>query len=105
MDPANYQVDETLHDGGLIHLRAIRPDDGARLLEHFNSLSEQSVYYRFFGLKHSLSASELSHLTQLDFINHVGLVATLYDNGHERLIGVARYIRTPGTRTPRLLSL
>jgi GNAT superfamily N-acetyltransferase len=95
LDPANYQVDETLHDGGLIHLRAIRPDDRDRLLEHFNSLSEQSVYYRFFGLKHSLSVNELNQLTQLDFVKHVGLVATLYADGHEHLIAVGRYIRNP----------
>jgi RimJ/RimL family protein N-acetyltransferase len=93
LDPANYQVDETLRDGGLTHIRAIRPDDRERLLEHFNSLSEQSVYYRFFGLKHSLSDHELIQLTQLDFVKHVGLVATLHADGHERLIAVARYIR------------
>ncbi|HTT75743.1 MAG TPA: GNAT family N-acetyltransferase [Candidatus Binataceae bacterium] len=93
MDPAHYQVDETLRDGGLIHIRSIRPNDRERLLEHFKSLSEQSVYYRFFGLKHSLSDKELTQFTQLDFVKHVGLVATAYSDGHEYLIGVARYIR------------
>ncbi|HEX4210149.1 MAG TPA: GNAT family N-acetyltransferase, partial [Candidatus Binataceae bacterium] len=66
------------------------------LLEHFNSLSERSVYYRFFGLKHSLSDRELTQFTQLDFVNHVGLVATGDVGGREQLIGVARYIRKPG---------
>jgi RimJ/RimL family protein N-acetyltransferase len=95
LDPAHYQVDETLQDGGLIHIRAIQPDDRERLLEHFHSLSEESVYYRFFGLKHSLTDQELTQFTQLDFVKHVGLVATGYADGLERLIGVSRYIRNP----------
>jgi RimJ/RimL family protein N-acetyltransferase len=95
LDPAHYQVDETLLDGGLIHIRAIKPDDRERLLEHFHSLSEESVYYRFFGFKHNLSDQELTQFTQLDFVKHVGLVATGYAGGHERFIGVARYIRNP----------
>lgn len=92
-NPSRYQADDTLKDGGLIHLRAIAPDDRDRLTAHFHSLSEESIYYRFFGLKHRLSDSELAYLTQLDFVNHVGLVATLYQDGSEHFIGVARYIR------------
>jgi GNAT superfamily N-acetyltransferase len=93
-NPSRYAVDETLRDGGLIHLRAIAPDDRERLIEHFQNLSEESVYYRFFGLKHRLSDPELAQLTELDFVNHVGLVATLYRDGGEHFIGVARYIRS-----------
>ena len=74
-------------------IRAIRPDDKARLLEHFNSLSERSVYHRFFGHKRSLSELDLHQLTDLDFITHVGLAATLEKDGSERFIGVARYLR------------
>lgn len=92
-DPRNYHADEYLRDGGLIHLRAIRPDDRERLLAHFHGLSQQSIYYRFIGLKHDLSERELNDLTQIDFVNHVALVATLFEEGEERIIGVARYIR------------
>lgn len=92
-DPAHYSVEEILRDGGSIYVRAIRPDDRERLLEHFKGLSEESVYHRFFGVKRSLSEAELTRLTELDFRNHVALVATLLENGQERIIGVARYIR------------
>ena len=97
-DPSRYQADETLRDGGLVHLRAIAPNDRDRLAAHFHSLSEESVYHRFFGLKHRLSAQELEYLTQLDFVNHVGLVATFYHDGSEQFIGVARYIRSDDPR-------
>jgi RimJ/RimL family protein N-acetyltransferase len=92
-NPSRYHADETLRDGGLVHVRAITPDDRDRLAAHFHSLSEESVYHRFFGLKHHLSEQELTYLTRLDFVNHVGLVATLYLDGNEQFIGVARYIR------------
>jgi GNAT superfamily N-acetyltransferase len=94
MDAANYSVRETLRDGTTLLIRAIRPDDKRRLLRHFQGLSQQSVYYRFFGLKRSLSDDELSRLTELDFVNHVGLAATVESEERERFIGIGRYIRT-----------
>ena len=93
IDAAHYSVEEVLRDGGSIHVRALRPDDRERLLEHFKGLSQQSRYYRFFGLKRSMTEAELVRLTQLDFVTHVGLVATLRDATGEHFIGVARYIR------------
>src|SRR5215467_11762351 len=93
LDPAHYSAEEILRDGGSIHVRAIRPDDRERLLRHFKELSEDSRYHRFFGVKRSLTEADLNRLTQLDFVNHVGLVATLRQAGEERFIGDARYVR------------
>jgi acetyl coenzyme A synthetase (ADP forming)-like protein len=90
-DPRTYAVDEILRDGGSIHLRAIRPDDKSRLLEHFRHLSRQSAYYRFFRVKKQLTDEELRQFTELDFQREVALVATLRDGAEERIIGVARY--------------
>jgi acetyl coenzyme A synthetase (ADP forming)-like protein len=94
IDAAHYSAEEVLRDGGSIHIRAIRPDDRERLLNHFKGLSQQSIYYRFFGLKRTMTDDELVRMTQLDFVSHVGLVATLRDGSGERFIGVARYIRS-----------
>ncbi|MBV8773231.1 MAG: N-acetyltransferase [Deltaproteobacteria bacterium] len=94
MDAAIYSVRERLRDGTTVLIRAIRPDDKTRLLEHFQGLSQQSVYYRFFGLKRSLSDDDLSRLTELDFANHIGLAATIESNKGEYFIGVGRCVRT-----------
>ena len=91
-DARNYCVDAATLDGSAIRVRAIRPDDRERLHEHFKALSERSVYFRFMGIKRNLSPSDLKRLTDLDFRNHVGLVATVTENGRERFIGVGRYI-------------
>jgi acetyl coenzyme A synthetase (ADP forming)-like protein len=90
--PREYATDETLKDGGSIHIRAIRPDDRERLLDHFRQLSADSVHFRFFGAKRRLTEAELDRLTRLDFVRQVGLVATLLEVGEERIIGVGRYI-------------
>jgi acetyl coenzyme A synthetase (ADP forming)-like protein len=93
--PREFSRDAVLRDGGSIHLRSIRPDDKARLVDHFNHLSARSVYFRFFASKLRLTDDELSRFTEIDFVNHVALVATLLEGGEERIIGVARYIVVP----------
>src|SRR5271167_2262007 len=91
-DAPKYCVDATTLDGTAIRIRAIRPDDKESLHEHFRGLSEKSVYFRFMGIRRDLSPEDLKRLTELDFRNHVGLAATLTENGRERFIGVGRYI-------------
>lgn len=91
-DARNYCVDATTLDGAIVRIRAIRPDDRDRLHDHFKALSPQSIYFRFMGIRRDLSPDDLTHLTNLDFKSHVGLAATLTENGRERFIGVGRYI-------------
>lgn len=88
---ASFAVDRVLRDGGSIRVRAIRPDDKARLTDHFARLSARSVYFRFFRVKKKLTEDELRQFTELDFQRQVGLVATLQGAGGEQIIGVGRY--------------
>jgi GNAT superfamily N-acetyltransferase len=99
-NPRDYRVDETLRDGGTLRIRAIRRDDSQRLLAHFKALSPRSVHFRFFGMMRTLSDQELTRLTDLDFIHHVGLVATLGEGPDEPLVGVGRYIVLPDAQAP-----
>jgi GNAT superfamily N-acetyltransferase len=94
MDAVKYSMHETLRDGTAMLVRAIRADDKQRLLRHFHGLSSQSVYYRFFGVKRSLTDDDLSRLTEMDFVNHVALAGTVGAGDYERFIGVGRYMRT-----------
>lgn len=81
-----------LRDGGLIRIRAIRPEDKGRLLDHFRHLSPSSVYQRFFGVKKTLTPEELRRFTELDFTDAVGLAATVGEGEQELFVGVGRYI-------------
>ncbi len=90
-DPRRYSAEGILRDGGSIHIRAMRPGDKQRLLDHFGRLSAQSVYFRFFRAKKRLTDEELVQFTELDFVRNAALVATLGQREDERIIGVGRY--------------
>jgi GNAT superfamily N-acetyltransferase len=92
-DACDYRVIESLRDGAPILIRAIRRDDRARLLAHFRGLSPDSVRHRFMGMRRDLGADELARLCEVDFHDHVALVATLGSGEDERFIGVGRFIR------------
>lgn len=56
-----------------------------------NNLSPESVRLRFHGLRRAPSDTEAARLTNVDFVDHVALVATPRTSPEE-LIGVARYV-------------
>jgi RimJ/RimL family protein N-acetyltransferase len=92
-DLSNYCVHETLKDGTKVLVRAIRPDDGARVLEAFNELDRDTIYRRFFELKKELSADELKSVIDVDFDKVCSLVVT--NENDESLIAEARFAVAP----------
>jgi GNAT superfamily N-acetyltransferase len=97
-NPASYRMEDTARDGGAIMIRAIRPDDKERLREHARGLSSESVYHRFMAYKRELSDEDLRRFTELDFDQHVGIVAIVCEEGREHIVGVGRYFRTSKER-------
>jgi GNAT superfamily N-acetyltransferase len=91
--PAGWECDARLADGGTIHVRPIRPDDGERLLRFHGRLSPQTVYLRFFSPHPQLSDEEVDRFTHVDYEDRVALVAEDDDD----LVAVARYDRVAGT--------
>jgi len=83
----------TLRSGQRVLLRALRPDDGPRLAEAFEQLSETSRYRRFFAVKPHLSEESVAYFTDVDHHNHEALVVVEPDSG--QLVGVVRFIRNP----------
>jgi RimJ/RimL family protein N-acetyltransferase len=94
MDASRYAADVVIRDGHCVHLRAIRPDDRQALLDGFNHLTGQSVYFRFLGARQVLTEAELRYFTELDFERHVAIAAIIGEGEAEKPIGVARYIQT-----------
>jgi RimJ/RimL family protein N-acetyltransferase len=67
MDPRNYTASETLNDGTLVTVRAVRRKDADAFLKAFKNLDRESVYRRFFSPKKELTDDELAQLTDVDF--------------------------------------
>jgi RimJ/RimL family protein N-acetyltransferase len=103
MEPNEYQVTERLGDGSSLTIRAIHPDDRQRFAQAFEEFakSPDSVHFRFHGFKRSLSQDEAIRMTEVDFVDHVALVATFGDNPESPLVGVGRYIVCPPPKRHR----
>lgn len=86
-----------LFDGTEIVLRPIRPEDAPIEQEFVRGLSEDSRYNRFMGQLRELAPRKLQYLTQIDYDQHMALIATVQREGREVEIGVARYVVTPGS--------
>ncbi|MBT8433381.1 MAG: GNAT family N-acetyltransferase [Gammaproteobacteria bacterium] len=95
--PCLFSSEQTLADGHIVYLRAIKPADRLGLREEvFLKLSFESLRNRFLGLKRDLSSSELDYFTRVDFLCHVALVAELEFGPRRRLVGVGRFMRESG---------
>jgi RimJ/RimL family protein N-acetyltransferase len=98
LDAANYSAVEMLRDGRRIKIRALRPEDRDRLVEAVDHTSQQSLYRRFFGAKRNFTEKEIRFFLNVDFVNHVALVAVAEEDGHPTIVGGGRYVVTaPGT--------
>ncbi|MBX3149715.1 GNAT family N-acetyltransferase [Candidatus Obscuribacterales bacterium] len=83
-------------DGRQIIVRAIRPDDKVIFEDELRHLSPESRYFRFFTPKTELTAKELKYFSELDFVNHVGLIALIQENDTFVAAGTGRYIVCAG---------
>jgi len=97
MDASRLRLHAALRDGTAVCVRAIRPDDKARMRDAFGLLSPETVYKRFFHHLTELTPGVLRAATELDFHDHVGLAVTVGAGAGERLIAVAQLVRlVPG---------
>ncbi|PVC78603.1 acyl-CoA synthetase [Streptomyces sp. CS081A] len=78
-----------LRDGGTARIRPITTDDADRLVSFYEQVSDESKYYRFFAPYPRLSAKDVHRFTHHDFVDRVGLAATV---GGE-FIATVRYDR------------
>ena len=87
-----YSAAELLADGRRIEIRALRPDDRTDLIEAVERSSSQSLYRRFLGAKRHFSEQEIAFFTNVDFVNHVALVAIIKEEDRPIIIAGGRYV-------------
>jgi RimJ/RimL family protein N-acetyltransferase len=98
LEAARYSATERLRDGRTIEIRALRPTDQANLLAAVDRIGAQSMYRRFMGAKRHFSEKERAFFVNVNFIDHVALVAVIQEDGRQTIIAGARYIvERPGT--------
>jgi hypothetical protein len=84
MPAHKYSAIETLRDGGRIEIRALAPDDEADFVAAVARTSPESIRRRFFVVKRSFTEKETAFFLNVDFVNHVALVAVVEGGGRGR---------------------
>jgi len=97
--PAQYISTITLVDGTPVLVRPIRPEDEPQMVKFHESLSEQSVRFRYFG---SLSVENRTGHERLvrtcfnDYDREIALVAERKQPEAMEILGVARLLKAHG---------
>jgi RimJ/RimL family protein N-acetyltransferase len=92
LEVAKFEAVETLRDGRRFRVRSLRPDDRSGLLAAVGRSSPLSLYRRFFSPKRRFTEDEIARFVNVDFVNHVALVAVLEEGGRDIIVGGCRYI-------------
>ena len=96
-DVAQLEGPLELHDGHVIHVRAIQPNDDERLRAFHRHLSSDAITFRFFHMLPELPAQDAEHFTHVDYVNRMALLATTGSAAMEEILGVVRYDRIEDT--------
>ncbi|MGM4998553.1 GNAT family N-acetyltransferase [Tardiphaga sp. 538_B7_N1_4] len=91
-DAATYAAQDRLRDGRPVNILALRPEDEPDMLAALAQASVQSLQRRFFVMKRHFSDKERAFFMDVDFENHVALIARVEETGQNILIGGCRYI-------------
>jgi ribosomal protein S18 acetylase RimI-like enzyme len=87
-----YSARELLRDGEPIRIRALSPEDEAGMLAAIGQTSAQSLQRRFFVMKRHFSDKERAFFMDIDFKDHVAIVARAEEAGRNVVVGGGRYI-------------
>jgi RimJ/RimL family protein N-acetyltransferase len=98
IETAKYSAFEVACNGNLVEIRALRSEDRSALISAVDRSSSESFYRRFFGVRHHFAENEIAYFMNVDFINHVALVAVVEEKGCPTIVGGGRYfVMQPGS--------
>ena len=86
-----------LTSGERVVIRPVLPQDRELMVAFFHDLSADARCNRFMHPVSEPSSELLREFTQVDYANHVALVAEVFVDGRESVIGEARYVRAADT--------
>jgi acetyltransferase len=101
--PTRYVAPWTMKDGETVNVRPIRPEDEPAMVKFHETLSERSVYLRYFHLMNLEQRTQHERLTRICFIDYdreMALVAERRnpETGECEILGVGRLTKVHGTR-------
>jgi acetyltransferase len=100
--PTQYISEWKLKDGTPVTLRPIRPEDEPLMVKFHQTLSEQSVYYRYFSqlkLPERIQHERLTRICFNDYDREIALVVDYHNPkmGAQEILGVGRLSKVHGS--------
>ncbi|HZT28540.1 MAG TPA: bifunctional acetate--CoA ligase family protein/GNAT family N-acetyltransferase [Bryobacteraceae bacterium] len=100
--PSHYVADWTMKDGAPVTIRPIRPEDEPLMVKFHETLSERSVYLRYFHLMNlgqRVAHERLTRICFIDYDREMALVAERRNpqHGESEILGVGRLTKVHGT--------
>lgn len=96
--PAHLLRQRRLADGRLVVIRPVRPEDEAAERAFFDGLSAETRRLRFQRFTGAITDELMRFYTRIDYDRHMAFVC----EADGRLVGDARYVANPGTRSCEL---
>jgi len=100
--PQQYVRSITLKSGLDVVVRPIRPEDEHTIIRFHETVSERSVYLRYFQqlkLDQRVTHDRLVRICFNDYDREIALVAEIEREGQKEIIGVGRLSKLPGRNT------
>lgn len=91
--PSEFERCQIIADGTEVMMRPVKPTDEELIRDFFYSLSEHTVYMRYFQPVKSMPHSKAMSLASVDFSKDMAIAMTTGDASGEKLLGVGRYMR------------
>lgn len=88
--PKKYETLWLLKNGQEVLLRPIKPEDEPMWLEWFQSLSEESIRYRFFQMLKDTPHEVRVRYCNIDYDREIAIVAEIVEDGKRKILGVSR---------------
>jgi len=86
------EFEETADFGDVdVFFRPIKPSDEDLEREFFYSLSDESVYYRFFNIVKAMPHEKLQPLVNIDYRDEMAITGFIGGPGEEKMIAIGRY--------------
>jgi acetyltransferase len=101
--PTQYVNPWTMPDGTPVTIRPIRPEDEPLMVKFHETLSERSVYFRYFHamrLTQRIAHERLTRICFIDYEREMALVVRRKDpqTGNPEILAVGRLIKLHGSR-------
>lgn len=108
--PTRYIMDWTLRDGTPVTIRPIRPEDEPLMLKFNQTLSDDTIYYRYLNMRGLAARTSHTQLTRVCFVDYDREIVLVADHcnpatGEHEITGVGQISKIQGTNEAELALL